>query len=90
MRSGREYNTFITKILQLFFLLEKKPFIPVKNDRDFRPRKMINFEPKILQRAGPATIFKLNCYVEWKENGKISKINPRLSVFFFFLLRLRR
>lgn len=51
MRSGREYNMFITKILRLFFLLEKKSFIPVKNDRDFRPRKMINFEPKILLDA---------------------------------------
>ena len=60
MNYYRDMTRLLRKFSDYFFLLEKKPFIFVKNDRDFRPRKMINFEPKILQRADPATIFKLN------------------------------
>lgn len=53
-------HTFRLRIWHVYYensptiFLRYTPFIPVKNGRDFRPqrpRKMINFEPKILLHA---------------------------------------
>lgn len=54
------HHTFRLRIWHVYYensrtiFLRCTPFIPVKNGRDFRPqrpRKMINFEPKILLHA---------------------------------------
>lgn len=54
------HHTFRLRIWHVYYensrtiFLRYTPFIPVKNGRDFRPqrpRKMINFEPKILLHA---------------------------------------